>query len=300
MKSLSVFNKNAWFAGLTLKGFLLMLVFAAASCSSDVDFGEQYKKTIYIVNANNLLHSQEYFYGEENKLAFSVYCASSEPGTRDVTVRLQIDPRVLDSLNTLSLYENALYVDKVILPANRYQISGELEVIIRAGEQYGILEIPFNSEGLDPDIAYALPVSIVSNDAGYDINPEMNSVVSEIRMNNKYSGDFVGTSTESPTAIRPVQISSKAISINSIRLPIHNLSDEGEGDIDTHFMLLTISADGIVSIAPWRNAEVVDLGGSFYDEVRQLFELHYRFTDDAGKIFTVTEKITNIYAPIIQ
>jgi hypothetical protein len=299
MKHLSV-NKNAGHAGFTLKGFLLLLIFAATlACNGDVDFGEQYKKTIYIVNANALLHSQEYFYGEDNKLVFSVYCASSEPGDKDVSVRLKIDPHVLDSLNTLGLMENALYVDKVILPPGNYQLSGEQTVTIRAGEQYGIVEIPFNPAGLDPDIAYALPVSLVSNDAGYDINPEMRSVVSEIKMVNKYSGDFIGTSSESPIAIRPVQPSAKAISINSIRLPIHNLAADDEY-LDVHFMLLTISDDGTVSIAPWQNADVVDLGSNFYDEVRQLFELHYRFTNDDGDIFTVTEKITNVYAPKIQ
>jgi hypothetical protein len=210
---------------------------------------------------------------------------------------VKIDPKALDSLNNRNILENSDYVNKVMLPESHYSFAGEQgeqDVVIKAGEQYGVLEIPFDTEGLNSDTGYTLPLSIVSNSAGYDINPELKSIVYEIRLENKFSGTFSGTSAESPAAIRPVQVEVKAISANSVRMPIHNID---ASDLDTDFMLLTVT-DGQVSVEPWENSTVVDLGGSFYDEVQQRFELHYRFTRDDG-IFTVTEKIINILAPRI-
>jgi hypothetical protein len=204
----------------------------------------------------------------------------------------------LDSLNTRNKLENPLYIDKVLLPEDYYQAATEYTVTIKADDQYGILEIPLNLAKIAADTAYTLPISIVSNSAGYDINPEMQSVVYEIKMVNKYSGQFSGTSAESPTLLRPVQPTVKAISANQVRVPVHILLNEDQY-LDTNFMLLTIADDGLVTIEPWRNSTVVDLGNSYYDEVQQLFELHYRFTD-GNNIFTITEKITNILAPKIN
>ncbi|MDR0698196.1 MAG: DUF1735 domain-containing protein [Tannerella sp.] len=282
-----------------MKNILLVISFfqllAVSSCNNDVDFGEQYRKTVYLLNGKNLLYTGEHSYGEENHVEFSIYCASSEPIKDDLTVRVKIDTHALDSLNEKNLLEGANNVNKVMLPATHYNFSGEQSVVIKAGEQYCVLAIPFQTEGLDSDIAYALPLSIVSNSAGYDINPESQSIVYEIKLVNKYSGDFSGTSAESPTQIRPVQVAVKALSTDKVRLPIHNLSGDNP---DTDFMLLTVAEGGTVSIEPWGNSTVVDLGGSYYDEVQQFFGLHYRFTNGDG-IYSITEKITNIMAPRI-
>ena len=276
-------------------GCAVLMLFS--SCNSDIDFGELYKKRIYLVKGHNLLHTKEHFYGAENdKLVFSVYCSSSEPTKQDVTVVLQIDQYALDSLNTQRLLENDAYIDKLMLPAEYYEMPAEIQVTIPAGKQYALLEVPFFSEGLNPDISYTLPVTIVSNNNGYELASEAMSVVYEIKMANKYSGTFTGTSAESPMDVRPVQINLKALSANQVRLPIHNLNSDEE-NLDTNFMLLTITEEGLVTIAPWANAQIVDLGGNFYDEVLQSYELHYRFTAANGNMFTITEKIANIDAP---
>ena len=273
---------------------VLMLLLA---CNSDVDFGEQYKKTIYLVHGNNLLYTKEHFYGAENdKLVFSVYCASSEPITQNVSVLLKIDQYALDSLNTQGILESNAYIDKQMLPAAHYEMPAEVQVTIPAGTQYALLEVPFYSEGLNAGISYTLPISIVSNNRGYEIAPEARSVVYEISMTNKYSGIFTGASAESSSVVLPVQVPLIAMSANQVVMPIHDL-DADEQYLDTHFMLLTISEDGRVTITPVANAQVVDLGNNFYDEVQQSYELHYRFTSDNGSIFTITEKITNIDAP---
>ncbi|MDR1274064.1 MAG: DUF1735 domain-containing protein [Odoribacteraceae bacterium] len=271
--------------------YFLLLALAFASCD-DLDFGEQYKKTLYLTNSKDLLYTVSYPYGvADNKMVFSVYCASSEPITREIAVQLEVDPRALDSLNTQRRLENPLYEDKVQLPAFCYELPEPLRVLIRAGEQYGTLEVPVDLDGLDADVAYALPLSIVSNNAGYDVNPNLRSIVHEIVMVNDYSGDYSGSSAEAGGAIRPVMPILKAISANQVRLVVHDMEDNVQ-NLATNYMLLTIAANGTITITPWEGADVEDLSGSFYDRVSRSFELHYR---TAGKV--ITGKITDIDAP---
>jgi hypothetical protein len=279
------------------KTSLLLGLLALASCSNEVDYGEQYKKTIYLVNSNTTLYTYNYFFGaENNEMLFSVYCASSKPITEDVTVLLKVDPGVLDEYNTVRKLSDESYIDKQMLPDDRYRLDG-LEVSIKAGHQYGVLRVPFNPVGLDVNTSWTLPMSIVSNSAGYDINPDLQSILYEIYMVNPYSGVFAGSSTEvisSGDQIRPVQITLKAMSANTVRMPIHTMADDSRM-LDTNFMLLTIADDGSVTIAPYGSTPVADLGGSFYDSVRQSYELNYSYGT-----YTIKEKITNITAPPVD
>jgi hypothetical protein len=285
---------NVTWTGSLLVLFLLGVV---GSCSNEVDFGEQYKKTIYIVNSNNLLHVAEHsFETSRDSIAVSVYCASTEPITKDLQVRLKVDRGALDSLNALQVLADPGYVKRVMLPEECYQLDGELYTTIRAGEQYGVLKVPFNFTGLDPSIPYTLPLTLVSNNAEYDINPRLQSIVYQIEMINQYAGDYNGSSKTSPTAILGIQPSLKAMSINQVRMPIHNLSDD-IGELLTNFMVLTIASDNSVTISPWGLADVTDLGGSTYDPVAQRFELHYQYIDAAANRLTVEAIIRNIDAP---
>lgn len=278
--------------GILLMGCLCVLL-VITSCSNKVDFGEQYQKTLYIVNSNELLYTAEHFFeAEDNEIVISVYCASSQSIGSDVRAKLTVEPRVLDSLNTLNTLIDSSYVHKVLLPTSHYQLNDE-DVVIKAGKQYGTWRIPFNFTGLDPDFTYTLPVALVSNDTGYEINPSLNSIVYEIKMINRYSGNYAGSSQESMGNAINVQPSLKALSANTVRMPIHNLSDDWE-NIDTSFMVLTIAENGSVTIAPWGNAKVTDFGQSYYDAVRQIFELHYQFETAYGITYVITEIITKL------
>ena len=283
-----------------IQAFVLTGMMLAASCSNEVDYGEQYKKTIYMVNSNNLLYQAEHFYGEQNKMVFSVYCASSEPITDDVTVQLEFDRNPLDSLNAVRTLSDPSYVARELLPQDHYELPSNPEVTIRAGQQYGTLEVPFHADDLDPLKSYTLPMTIVSNSSGYDTNSQLESIVYEPVMVNGYSGNYTGVSSESVKVARTVQPALKALSANTVLMPVHNLS----GDIqylDTNFMVLTIADDSTtVTIAPHGNANVVDLSGSIYDRERQRFELHYLFTAANNVTFTITEIIANVKAPVSE
>jgi hypothetical protein len=270
-----------------------------ASCSGEVDYGEQYWKTIYMVNSNNLLYQVEHFYGEQNEMVFSVYCASSEPITSDVTVELAFDRHPLDSLNAIRTLSDPSYIARELLPEDHYELPGNLSVTIKAGKQYGTLRVPFQADDLDPFKPYALPLKIISNSAGYDINPSLLSIVYEPVMVNGYSGNFTGISSESEKVARTVQPVLKALSANKVLMPVHNLSGDMQY-INTNFMVLTIAADSTtVTITPHANANVVDLGGSVYDRVRQQFELHYQFKT-GSTTFAIVEIIANVKAPVSE
>lgn len=289
-----------------LKIFVFITLLAGMiSCSYDpvVDFGEQYKKTVYIVNSRGMLYTENHYYGsEQNYLDISVYCASSEPIKADFSVTLKIDPVALDSLNLLNSLGNPLYVNKIMLPENHYTFS-EKSVTVKANSQYAVLRIPIVTDGLDPEITYTLPISIVSNSANYDINPELRTMVYELKMVNGFSGDYSGSSIELPstsTGIKAVQPVLKAMSGNTVRMPIHNLSSELQ-DIDTNFMLLSIGNDSTsVAISPWKNAKVTDLGGSTFDRKKRSFTLNYSFEDSNGKTLTIMEKITDMNSPDLE
>lgn len=283
-----------------LSFILYLMSLIMVSCSDKVDFGEQYKKTVYIVNSNDLLYVGEHSFEKKNdSIAISVYCASSKPITQDVKVRMKIDRHALDSLNTLQALAAPSYINKVMLPEENYGIKDELFVTIEAGKQYGVLYIPFDYTGLDSSIPFALPVSLVSNNAEYDISPTLKSIVYQIEMVNQYAGEYNGSSQTSPASILGIQPKLKALSVDKVRMPIHNLSDREEYLL-TNFMVLTIDGDNNVSITPWGIADVADLGGSKYDPETQSFELYYQFTDESAKRLNVTSVIRNINAPITE
>lgn len=279
---------------------ILTSVIFISSCSSEVDYGEQYKKTIYMVNSNNLLYQAEHYYGQQNMMEFSVYCASSEPINQDVTVQLKFDLHPLDSLNTIRALSDPDYVPRVLLPEDHYELASSPVVTIKTGEQYATLQVPFQGDDLDPFQSYTLPMTIVSNSLEYDINPILRSIVYEPVMVNGYSGNYTGISSESTTVARTVQPTLKALSGNSVLMPIHNLSGDRKY-LDTNFMVLTIAPDSVnVSITPHGSANVVDMGESRYDKERQRFELNYSFTAANNETFTITEIIANVKAPVSE
>ncbi|MDR1861080.1 MAG: DUF4361 domain-containing protein [Bacteroidales bacterium] len=284
--------------GSTLHRFgILLLPLLLGACNKDVDFGEQYKKTVYIVNATSYI-GDHYFGAEADNIVISVYVASSEPIASDLKVRLMIDPYVLDSLNRLNALSNSQYIDREQLPEDNYAWPTAPIVTIKAGHQYGTLKIPFSFEGLDPDTYYALPLYVASNSAAYDINPDKQIMLYQINMINDYSGVFNGSSSELPetenerAVIKGVQPTLKALSKNTIRMPIHD-NDNDITTVGAEFMVLTVDADNNVRISPWGAATVTDLGGSYYDPLTMKYLLNYQYK---GK--NIEEALTNINAPV--
>lgn len=274
------------------KSMLLMLILGVAagsmvsSCRKDavVKFGEQYKKNIYIVHAENIEYVKEHSFEKENDtITLSVYCASSEPISKNVSVLLKKDIQVLDSLNYLNSLSDANYVAKSLLEDTRYNFE-EGRATIGSGRQYGLLKIPVNLIGIDVDKEYVLPIRLVGNDAGFDMNSKLSTIGYRPKMINRFSGDFVGSSKiASEKATRSISPLLQAIAKNTVRMPIHNFTDDKEF-LATNYMLLMIAENGrSVSILPYKNSSAVDEGGSFYDAELKQFTLNYSFVEGAEK-----------------
>jgi len=267
-----------------------------SSCSKDavVKFGEQYKKSIYIVHAENIEYVKEHSFEQENDtITLSIYCASSEPISKNVGVLLQKDNTVLDSLNYLNSLSDANYIPKSLLEPTRYNFD-KGQVIIESGRQYGLLKIPVNFVGIDVDKEYVLPARLVSNDAGFDISPKLSVIAYRPKMINRFSGDFVGSSKISTEkAAKTISPILRAMAKNVVRIPIHNLTDEKEF-LTTNYMLLTIADDEkTVAISSYKNSNVTDEGGSVYDSEQKQFTLNYSFVDGKDRKF-VQAVIKNI------
>ena len=278
--------------------FLLIAALVVAtilSCKRDplAKYGEQYKKTLYIVHADQLTHIKNHFYeNTDDTVYISVYCGSSEPITEDVEATLRFDGQALDSVNRLISLENANDVPKQLLPTHLYTFS-ESVVKIKAGEQFGLLKIPVQLADIDPDIEYTIPVSLVSNNAGFDINPRLRSIVYQPNMVNNYSGVYSGSSKEADeTSPQPITPTLTALSKDRLRLPIHNLDDDMDL-LATNYMVLTIAEDReTVSISAFRDASIVE-GTGHYDEGSKTFELTYSYLVN-GELKTVDAQITNV------
>jgi len=275
---------------------VLLLLFASCRKEAYVHFGEQYKKIIYIVHAEGMEYKKEHSFEKLNDtIHVSVYCATTEPPAEDVKVSFKLDTEALDSINNLNALSNANYIPRQLLPSAYYSAT-ELTAVIKKGAQYGVLSIPVNFSGIDPDVEYVLPLSIVTNDKGYDINAKLRTIGYQPVFINAYSGYYSGSSAnEAETAPRIVSPVLKAMSRNTIRMPVHNLQDD-TAFLATNYMLLTIGDDQkAVSIQPYGNAKVFDEGGSTYDAATQTFLLNYSFMNGATKV-TVHEKIRDIEA----
>jgi len=261
---------------------VLAIVALLASCDKDpiAMYGEQYKKTLYIVHSEGMEHSREHnFENENDTITLSVYCASSEPIKTDVVAVLERNPKVLDSVNYLNGLGNANYVPKLMLELARHGFERGTATI-RAGQQFGLLKIPVRLSEIDVDKEYVLPVTLVGNDVGHDINPQLQSIAYQPVMINRFSGLYTGTSKVSTeSAARSVSPRVQAIAKNQIRLPIHNLADNPDV-LATNYMLLTVLPDGkSVAIEGFGNAQVSDEGGSEYDPSLKQFTLHYSYMD---------------------
>lgn len=284
-----------------IKGGLLAMAMLVAggftSCSSDVDFGEQYQKTLCIIGANGMLHSEIHYFKKGVDLdtaRISIYCAGSEPLSHDLTVTVGLDMHALDSLNEMGHLSSFDYVDKIMLPEANYRLLSN-SVTIAAGTQYKTLEIELDMTGLLPEVDYVIPLRITENSANYAVNPAMQTMIYHVKMANGYSGNYNGTSKAS--SVSTVNPELRALSHNQVRMPIHTLDDDNTV-LNTNFMVLTVADDSTtVTITPWLEAQVTDLGGSTFDKKRQSFTLNYSYTrnDKEVEVLEVIRNVENNY-----
>lgn len=172
---------------------LIYLLFAGIligfcnACSTEVDFGEQYKKQVYIVNGNNRYTEMTVMMSERVDGFVTFYCSGSEQSGSDIQVNYKIDREALDKFNTTEFDNDSARIWHCI--PEEFVTFHEKTVTIKAGEEYGTLNFSTNTSELDPSVPHALPITI-SGVSEYEINPDVKTLLYKLDLQTEYSGAY--------------------------------------------------------------------------------------------------------------
>lgn len=274
-------------------------LFFLGSCSSDVDFGEQYKKIIYIVNSDDKAYVREHkIISEEQEGGISLYCGGSDVLKEDVKVTIVSNVEAMEAYNNKNFEDINQHKKLIVLPDEYYSIAS-YSVTIKAGTEYLKFPIILKTEGLNADSSYAIPLSI-SDASNYEINKDLQTIFYQIKLVNEYSGDYIGLIQNirgvDDTVFAARDKHFKAIKEREIRTSIYNFNDEivDIENMKTNLMLLTVAADNSVRISAWEDAYIEDLGGSkYYPETHQMV-LNYKCKNSADEILTLREILVDV------
>lgn len=271
--------------------FTGLMALILASCSNKVDFGEQYKKIIYIVNSKEMIYYAPHQPVEASPGSISIYCSGSTPPSEDITVRCKLDEEALATYNRNEFGDNT---DRYFLslPADRVTYENT-DVVIKKGEEYGCMNFLINTADLDPARVYVIPVSI-ENASGYEIDEEQKTILYVIRVQNAFAGDYACTyrvnnqsNSQTKTAL--------AMTATQILVPL--AWNSNEGDFETDFFLIQIEEDHSLTLLPYIQSEVEALEKpngkptNYYDEENKTFYLYYRTKDQWDEWNVVEETL---------
>ena len=167
-------------------------------------------------------------------------------------------------------------------------------------DNYALVPISVNPEGLSPDSIYMIPLRIKST-SNYEINPDKQQVLYQVVLKNEYATMESTTHYQTAgTEIKHTTIGEKAngsnvtrvvapINKNQVRVFVgthtYTPGKVTKEDIDKYGMYLTINDDKSITITPCGSLQVEMIGGAEdnYYEVdkkgRQIFYLHYKYFD---------------------
>ncbi len=282
---------------------LLLLVAAGMTgCNEDEQFeGELYKKIIYLLSDSDKAFQSVHELGEESIGYVSVCVGGTEHIQSDVTIELEHDDEILASYNKIN-YD--IDVDKFAkeLAADKYSIPS-YTVVMKADSEdnYALMPIHVNPEGLSPDSIYMIPLRIKSV-SNYEVNLDKQQVLYQVVLKNEYATmesttyyqtvgnevreTSIGTSASGANTTRVIAPLSK----NQVRMFVgthtYNPTNVTREDIDKYAVILTINDDNTISISPYGSIEVEMLGGPednycYIDRLgRHVFHLYYRYKEE--------------------
>ena len=280
---------------------LLMLPLFMASCDENEQFrGELYKKVIYLLSDDDYTFETEHALGEQSTGYVTVYCGGTQHIDKDVTVTLERDPDAVYEYNYMYYdIDESRYAHE--LDPAKYSIAS-YQTVLKANSEdnYSLLPISINPDGLSPDSIYFIPLRIKSV-TDYEVNPEKQRVLYRVILKNAYATMASTTYyqvTGTETRIQGEENSASGISVTRIFAPLsknqvrcfagthtYNPSNVSKSEIDTYAMTLTIGDDKSITITPYANLELEMLGGSAdnYQSTNRrgliTFNLHYRFKE---------------------
>ena len=277
----------------------LLFLIGMTGCDENAQFeGELYKKVIYLLSDDNMAFQSVHELGQESTGYISVCCGGTEHIQQDVVIELEPDDEILAQYNKINFdIEESKFAKE--LDPSKYNIPTYQTVLKANGEDnYALLPITVNPDGLSPDSIYMIPLRIKSISA-YEVNPDKQQVLYQVVLKNEYATMESTTYYQtSGTEIRHTTIGDQAngskvtrifapISKNQVRIfagtHTYNPTNVTKEDIDKYGMILTINDDNSVTITPYGSIEVEMIGGaeenyvSIDNKGRYVFDLHYRY-----------------------
>lgn len=111
--------------------------------------------------------------------------AAPDAASQNVTVTLSIDTAAATKFNKVN------GTNYTTLPATGYTLASN-KIVIPAGQRLVKFPIKINTVNLDPNLTYALPVTIVDG-GGYTISGNFGTLISIITLKNKWDGVYTVT-----------------------------------------------------------------------------------------------------------
>lgn len=286
---------------------IAVLALAAASftsCSEDDQFkGELYKKVIYLLSDDDYSFSTVHQLGETSEGYVTVYCGGTEHVDKDVAVEVEYDGEGLANYNKLYFDIDESKFAKE-LDKSRYEIKSYQAVIkANSADNYALIPIDVNPDGLSPDSIYMIPLKI-KNASNYEINEEKSHVLYRVLLKNAYA-TMESTTYYQMTGTETVRAdgdaSSAGVSVTRVVAPLSKNqlrmfvgtrtyvpSKVTKEELAENAMVVTVNDDNSISITPYKTLEVEQVGGSDDNYLSKnakgayVLNLRYRYKEADG------------------
>lgn len=284
------------FINLMIGGLLCLFV---SACVGDPLDDEQYTKKITLIGAHEELQEKEVKYGSNGEFFVTVYCGGTKMHEEDVTVTLgEAHQSNIDNYNYKNVLDGEL--EYLALPKDWYTIPSYTSVI-KSGERYVRFPVRIDTEKIDTDSRYLIPLKIVDSKP-YPVNEQADTVLLvKVKMINDYSGNYMMKGTEYPMkdgtpdllSGTPIEIARTltAVNKNTVRLFHKSVNEETPNLNDNGITLTVDESTGEVSIKSWANLPIVEnsdsgtyqvISGNYGTNTRR-FEIKYNYINSSDK-----------------
>ena len=260
---------------------ILPLLAGFTACDENKQFeGELYKKVIYVLSDDDLMFKSEHQMGSQTTGYLTLYCGGTEHLQEDVTVELEFDDTALDEYNYRYFdLDTEKYAKK--LPEECYTIES-MKTVLRADspDNYSLLPIKVNLDGLSPDTVYVIPMRIKSI-SNYEVNPKKQAVMYNPLPKNQYAS-VLNTTYYQTTALEVRHLSSGDVTSNvSVTRPVvpvgrnsirmfagahtYAVGSLSAADRDKYSMSVTLNDDGTIKVESISNLVLEQLDDPDYN-----------------------------------
>lgn len=261
------------------------LLFIFQACYEDYKYDYLYTSTYFAVQ--NPLKTVVMEKDKDVSFEVGVMLGGKYKNDQEWTVDYEIDPSMLDDVETLNL-----------LPSDYYTLSDEGKFIIKEGEYLGTITVTLNSKFFNDTLAtklyYALPLRI-TNSTTDSILSDMDSTIVAIKFQNRYYGAYwvkgvdntlnaSGNVNSSSIYTNADLVLNKHVTFKTLAKNISVVPHVGSVFSDAENMNLTIDPNGSVSISTGEPGNFSEVNGEGkYNMEEGIFTLDYSYLNGSEK-----------------